>query len=101
MQTKPSDTPPAELSASFKPSADVLGERIGREVILVNLRTNYFYRLNHTAGRAWELLGAYGTHGLARRLEAEFSSTSLELDREVADFLAVLEREELVVREIC
>ena len=35
---------------------DVLTERLGDEVAVLNLKTNRFFLLNSTGGRLWELL---------------------------------------------
>jgi hypothetical protein len=81
----------------LEPSQDVVGQRLGDEVVLVSLETNRIFELNRTGARFWELLQAESDR---RRIEAqlmeEFAVTEEELSTEVDRLIKSLGDEELV-----
>jgi hypothetical protein len=92
---------PVTASNGFKqaitPSADVIAQRVGDGVIVVNLRTSLMYDLNRTGGRFWDLLTA--GHDLAQihtRLLQEFDVDPVELRREIETIVASLKDAGLV-----
>jgi coenzyme PQQ synthesis protein D (PqqD) len=77
---------------------DVLTERLGDEVAVVNLRTNRFFLLNNTGGRLWELLqSGKDLAAVERHLLAEFEVNEIELRAEVKRMLRLFEDEELIL----
>jgi hypothetical protein len=75
----------------LEPSADVVAQRVGDEIVLVDLRTNRMYDLNRTAGRLWELLVARPSlSGVHAQLLQEFAVEPAELEREITATLAAL-----------
>ena len=86
-----------QLHMTFRPSPDVVAQRIGAEVVLVNLQTNQIYELNRTGARLWELVTAGHDRGeLQQQLQAEFDVDEAALTAEIDAFLTALEREQLV-----
>lgn len=82
---------------TFRPNPDIVAQRVGSEIVLVNLQTNRIYELNRTGGRLWELI----TEGcdlseIRQRLETEFDVDEGQLSHEVEAFLSLLQREALV-----
>jgi hypothetical protein len=81
----------------LEPSQDVVGQRLGDEVVLVSLETNRIFELNRTGARFWELLQAESDR---RRIEAqlmeEFAVAEEELSTEVDRLIKSLDDEELV-----
>ena len=83
--------------AQVRPSSDVIGERLGDEFVLIHLRTNRMYELNHTAARIWELLdGGYDRAGIENRLLDEFDADGSGIVADVGALLSHLESEKLV-----
>lgn len=81
----------------YRPSPDVIAQRMGQEIVLFHLRTNRFYELNHTGARLWELLGAQATAAqIQERLGHEFAVAPEELAREVDRLFTQLIKEQLV-----
>jgi hypothetical protein len=62
-----------------KPHEDVVSEKVGDELVLVNLRTNEIFALNPTGARFWELLVA----GSSREAIEEQLLLEYEVDRDV------------------
>jgi hypothetical protein len=78
-------------------SADVVGQRLGDDLVVVHLRTNQIFVLNRTGARCWELLGDGATiQELEERMLAEFDVDEGRLRRELDDFVAVLSKEKLI-----
>jgi hypothetical protein len=81
----------------LRPHPDVVWRRLEDDVVLVHLRTNRIYSLNHTAARAWELLSAGVSQAdLERSLLDEFDVDADELARSVEDLLQHLSEAGLV-----
>lgn len=81
----------------IKPSADVIAQRVGDDVIVVNLQTSLMYDLNRTGGRFWDLLTE--GHDLAQihtKLLQEFEVDPVALRREMEAILASLKDAGLV-----
>lgn len=80
----------------MKPKTEVVGRRVGEELVLVDLETNRIFSLNATGARIWELLEAgLEPTAIHAALQAEFEvgePLSAEIDR----LLAALMDEELV-----
>jgi hypothetical protein len=79
---------------------DVVGRRLGDEMVLVNLRTNRILRLNHTGARLWELLdGGAGVDELGERLAADYDVDRQTLEKDLVAGLERLDALGLVVRD--
>jgi len=79
------------------PNPDVLAQRMGADVILLHLRTNRFYELNHTSARLWELLtaGKTVTETYAQLLQ-DFDVEPTQLAHELTTMLATMQQADLV-----
>jgi Coenzyme PQQ synthesis protein D (PqqD) len=81
----------------LEPTQDVVGQRLGNEVVLVSLQTNRIFELNRTGGRFWELLQTESDRGrIEERLLEEFEVSQEELAAEVDQLIESLADEELV-----
>jgi coenzyme PQQ synthesis protein D (PqqD) len=81
----------------LEPSQDVVGQRLGDEVVLVSLETNRIFELNRTGARFWELLQSETDRGrIEAQLLDEFAVTEEELSAEVDRLIKSLDDEELV-----
>ena len=87
----------AETGVRPRPSRDVIGQRLGDEFVLIHLRTNRMYELNHTAARIWELLdNGCDRSGIESRLLDEFDAHGSDIAADVGALLSHLESEKLV-----
>ena len=81
----------------LEPSQDVVGQRLGDEVVLVSLETNRIFELNRTGARFWELLQSEtDRRRIEEQLLEEFAVTEEELSAEVDRLIKSLDDEELV-----
>jgi hypothetical protein len=81
----------------LEPADDVVGQRLGDEVVLVNLKTNRIFELNRTGGRFWDLLHEEGNRDqIEARLLEEFEVGKEQLTAEVDALIAGLAAEDLV-----
>jgi hypothetical protein len=81
----------------LEPSQDVVGQRLGDEVVLVSLQTNRIFELNRTGARFWELLQSESDRSrIEQRLMEEFEVSEDELSAEVDQLIKNLTDEELV-----
>jgi hypothetical protein len=90
----------SDLKVRLVPSPDVVGRRVDDELVLVQLRSNQVYSVNRTGARLWELIaeGCSPADALERMLQ-EFDVPGPELRSEVAGFVELLVREDLVTSE--
>ncbi len=95
MNTPPAKTPSAQ---ALRINADVLWQRLDDEVIVMQLKTDHIYSLNHTGARLWELLaGGKDLPSIRIELENEFSVSPDRLAAEIDETLALLIGEQLLV----
>lgn len=81
----------------LEPSQDVVGQRLGDEVVLVSLQTNRIFELNRTGARFWELLQSESDRRrIEQRLVEEFEVSEDALSAEVDQLIKTLTDEELV-----
>jgi hypothetical protein len=81
----------------LEPADDVVGQWLGDEVVLVNLKTNRIFELNRTGGRFWDLLHEDGDRDqIEARLRDEFDVGEERLTAEVDALIASLAAEDLV-----
>jgi hypothetical protein len=84
--------------AAPQPHPDVLWRRIGDEAVVVNLKTNRIYSLNHTGARLWELISTgHDREAAEAALIEEFDVEEGELREEVARILEELAKEGLIL----
>lgn len=81
----------------FRPEPDVVGQRLGEEMVLIHLRTNHIYELNRTGARFWELLTAgLDPARIRQSMLSEYGVDEAHLDREISTLLSSLHREQLI-----
>ena len=86
-----------QRARKLEPSQDVVGQRLGDEVVLVSLETNRIFELNRTGARFWELLQSESDRSrIEQRLLEEFEVSREELSSEVDRLVKSLTDEELV-----
>jgi Coenzyme PQQ synthesis protein D (PqqD) len=87
--------------ARLRPAADVVARRLDDNTVLVNLRTNLIYELNHTGARLWELIVEGCDRGeLERRMLQEFAVDDETLSAEVTALLDSLREAGLVTADV-
>jgi hypothetical protein len=81
----------------FRPSPDVVAQRVGDTLVVVHLKTNRIYSLNHTAARVWELLDRGLTRaGIRDEILKDFRVDETELESEIDSLIASLTTETLL-----
>ena len=76
----------------------MLWQRLDDEVIVIQLKTDQIFSLNHTGARFWELLSSGSDLAWIRgELENEFGVSSDMLTAEIEETLALLIREQLLI----
>jgi hypothetical protein len=86
----------------YKPDPSVLTQRIDDGIILLNLNTNSFYKLNRTGSRFWELLCAgNAVPAIEQQILSEFDIEATELRNEIDALLADLSEKALVCHADC
>ena len=100
-KTKKASTGPARLpQAQWRPSKDLVLQRVDDGIILVQLGSDRIYALNTTGARVWELVAKGCTPDeIKRRLASEFRVAPTRLNRDLAKILASLEAQGLVERK--
>jgi len=84
-------------SSRFRPSPDVVYNRIGDEAVLIHMKTNRIYELNPTAARLWELLSAgHDRAEMQRLMLQEYDVTEDQLRGEVENQLESLINDRLI-----
>ena len=80
-------------------SPHVIHETIDGEVIVINLASGNYYSVKGAGADVWDVIesspGA-DKNAIAAAIAARFGRASDEVEREIADFLGALQREELV-----
>lgn len=81
----------------LEPSANVVGQQLGDELVLVNLQTSRIFELNRTSGRFWELLQSESDRSeIEKQLRGEFDVSEAILATEIDELVERLEAEDLV-----
>jgi hypothetical protein len=79
------------------PDGEVVGQRLGDELVLVHLRTNQIFILNRTGARFWELLeSGADVSSIEEILLQEFDVEPVELKKELEGFVRELSSEGLI-----
>ena len=82
---------------SLRHNPEVVAQRLGDEAVVVHLRTNLVYELNHSAARLWELIGeGCDLAGIEERLLLEYEVDRTQLAGEIEQMLAEFKGEDLV-----
>jgi hypothetical protein len=88
-----------QVDKALRPHPDVVWRRVGEEAVVVNLKTNRIYSLNHTGARFWELIsGGHDREAAEAALIDEFDIEESKLRKEVATVLDELTREGLILK---
>jgi len=71
---------------------------MGEKTLLLHIRTDRFYELNHTAARFWELLSAgHDLAAIQAQMLREFDVDGAQLADEIAHLLSLMRNEDLVI----
>ena len=85
-------------TTTWRPSRDVVAQRLGDDLMLVQLATDRIYSLNGTAARLWELVSTgLSADAIETRLGREFAVEPARLRRDVTRILASFAKNDLVV----
>lgn len=77
---------------------NVVAQRVGEDVVLVQLQTNRIFELNATGGRVWDLLAAgEAPDSIVSMLVDEFEVDAASLRAELQAFLDTLRENGLAV----
>ena len=83
------------------PHTHVVAKRLGKEMVLVHLKTNRIYELNVTAARLWELLGkGSDLTSIQTQMQQEFDVNEEQLEAEIKALLSALIDKQLVSAEV-
>ncbi len=83
---------------TIRPHPDVIAQRIGERMVLIHLQTNHIYELNRTGARLWELVETVNDRrDIQQQMLHEFDVEETQLSQEIAEFLALLMNDDLVV----
>jgi Coenzyme PQQ synthesis protein D (PqqD) len=81
----------------LEPNADVIGQQLGDEVVLVHLKTNRIFELNRTGARFWSLLQEESDRArIEEAMRAEFDVSAQDLTNEIDHLISRLAAEDLV-----
>ncbi len=84
----------------LKPNPDVLFQRLGDQMVLLNLRTDRIFELNETAARLWELLvEGRDLRSIEFELAKEFAVGLAELRTEIERMLVSMKDEQFLLAE--
>lgn len=90
-------TNPLIGNGRFCPDPDVISQRMGGVIVLLNLRTDRFYELNSTAARLWELICEQSDASLIEEaLFSEFDVEPAQLAHDLKALVASLKQEGLI-----
>lgn len=82
---------------TFDVASHIAWRRVEDEVVVLDLNTSIYYSLNETAARVWELLADRQSAAAAsRRVAEEYGEDVRSVERDVAEFLEGLRRENLL-----
>lgn len=78
---------------------DIVSEEIDGEVVVVNLNNGNYYSLTQSATAVWAGIREGATlEEIRARLRGRYSGEAQVIDRALADLIAALEQEQLIVR---
>ena len=72
---------------------EVLFTRIENEIVLLHLESEFYFTLNETGARIWELLAQYSFDGLVQELMNEYEDLNVST---LSDFISELLDKELI-----
>ena len=85
------------INYTITPSAHVVTQQIGDEIVLLDLQKEQYFGLNPVAARAWQLMGEKVTmQAISTRLLAEFDVSEAELLRDLGELVQQLEASGLI-----
>lgn len=87
-------------SEGIKISGDVVFEKVGEELILLNLESGAYFGLNSVGRRMWELVLALGSpERMVECLLNEFDVSREILERDLANLIRELKEKRLIKGE--
>jgi len=89
--------PPARLDQICVRSPDVIWAAVGKEAVLLDLSSGYYYTLNRTGSVIWELLtGERDLAGVREAIRERFGVSSETAWEDLASLMGHLRREKLI-----
>ena len=89
---------PQHPSSTFKLSPSLAWRKVDEEVMVLNLETSFYYSLNETGARIWELLDQGKTaEQIAGTFMTEYDVNEKVAQKEVASFVAELKRQKFIL----
>jgi len=81
----------------YKVHDDVTFQKLDDETVVVHLGTSKIHHTNPTGSRVWEMVQEGRSVGeMVQTLQSEFKASPADIERDVAEFLEALERENVV-----
>ncbi len=85
------------MKPGYTLNPDVMFQRVGDRMVLVNLQTNLVFELNETGARVWELIRSGAGHEeILDHLTAEFEVEREQLRADLDDLLRALAAKGLI-----
>ena len=83
-------SPASAADRAYRPAEGVLFQKLDRDAVLLNLKTEQYYSLDGVGTRIWQLLGETGSlEGTVRRMLAEYTVDETTVR---ADIMALAEK---------
>jgi hypothetical protein len=87
------------VSGQYRIPERVVHQRLGDEIVLLNLETGYYFGLNPTGARLWELISeGRGLEDAGRVLMAEYEIDEQTLSVDVGNLVGELQAKGLIDR---
>lgn len=72
------------LNDSVKIAREVVFQKVGEEIVLLNLETGFYYGLNPVGSRVWELLAEEGSlRAVFEKLEKEYEVAPEDFQQDI------------------
>jgi hypothetical protein len=95
--TKSNQASTEAAGVRFRANPGTVAQRLGDELVLVQIDTDRIFVLNRTGARLWELLSSgLDRADVQRRMLQEFDVTEDQLTQEVDELITSLRNEQLI-----
>ena len=85
------------LNDSVKIAREVVFQKVGEEIVLLNLETGFYYGLNPVGSRVWELLAEEGSlRAVFEKLEKEYEVAPEDFQQDIVRLVQELMAKGLV-----
>lgn len=79
------------LNDSVKIAKEVVFQKVGEEIVLLNLETGFYYGLNPVGSRVWELLAEEGSlRAVFEKLEKEYEVAPEDFHQDIVHLVREL-----------